>query len=150
MIREFRGPYRFLSNFWLCEIKVLDDEIYPSTEHAYQALKFEDKNIRKLFMDKTLFPGNAKKLGRKYLMFKSNNWDLVKLDVMYGLNLKKFSEHPNLKELLLDTGDQELVEGNNWGDTYWGAVNGAGENHLGKILMRVRNDIRDSVAIYKT
>lgn len=141
MISEFKGPYRFLSNFWLCEIYVYDDEIYPSTEHAYQALKFSDKNIRKLFMDKTLSPGDAKKLNRKYKMDK--NFDTYKLGVMYSVNLIKYNDHPKLKKQLLDTGDHELIEGNNWGDTYWGACNGVGQNHLGKILMRIRNEIKN-------
>lgn len=140
MINKFSGKYRFLSNFYLCDIEVYEDEIYPSTEHAYQALKFSSKNIRKLFMDKNLSPGDAKKLGRYYPM--SENWDDYKLGVMYAVNIYKFTFHPQLKQSLIDTGDQELVEGNTWGDQYWGTCNNVGKNHLGKILMRIREDIK--------
>jgi predicted NAD-dependent protein-ADP-ribosyltransferase YbiA (DUF1768 family) len=57
----------------------------------------------------------------------------------------KFSRNPELRVKLLNTGDLQLVEGNYWGDTFWGVCNGKGENHLGKILMRVRKELADTV-----
>ena len=58
---------------------------------------------------------------------------------MYSLVWEKFSTHEHLRNLLLETGDQELIEGNTWGDTYWGTCNGVGENHFGKFLMNIRD-----------
>ena len=54
----------------------------------------------------------------------------------------KFDQHPDLAQKLLETGDEELVEGNTWGDRYWGVCGGKGKNMLGKILMRVREELR--------
>jgi len=65
------------------------------------------------------------------------DWEAVKDDIMYRCVLAKF-EDPILRQRLLDTGDQELIEGNTWGDTYWGVCKGKGRNMLGKTLMAVR------------
>ena len=69
------------------------------------------------------------------------DWDDVKLDIMLWGVREKF-KHTDLKDLLLSTGDQELVEGNTWNDTYWGICRGEGQNNLGKILMKVRMELR--------
>ena len=63
---------------------------------------------------------------------------------MFDIVLSKFASNPVLKNLLLDTNNEELVEGNTWNDTYWGACNGRGQNHLGKILMKVRSLLKES------
>jgi len=60
------------------------------------------------------------------------------VQVMYDLVLQKF-QYANLRKLLLDTGGQYIQEGNTWGDRFWGVCNGIGENHLGYILMKVRD-----------
>jgi len=54
----------------------------------------------------------------------------------------KFTKHESLKEKLLATGDEELVEGNDWNDRVWGKVDGVGENHLGRLLMKIRAELR--------
>ena len=69
------------------------------------------------------------------------DWEDRKLDVMTKLLKEKFT-NPDLKEKLLATGDQLLVEDNTWGDRFWGQVGGVGENHLGKLLMQVRKEYR--------
>ena len=69
------------------------------------------------------------------------DWDDVKLDVMLWGIREKF-KNEDLRQLLMETGEEELVEGNWWGDKFWGVSNGEGENHLGKILMRVREEVR--------
>lgn len=62
---------------------------------------------------------------------------------MSGLVRQKFNHrYPELRTKLLSTGDLEIIEGNHWGDTFWGVCNGTGENHLGRILMQVREDLR--------
>jgi ribA/ribD-fused uncharacterized protein len=136
MINEFSGRYRFLSNFWSCFIKY-EGDVYPSVENAYQAAKMRNVEDRQRFFYNKA--SEAKKLGR--LLPMRAEWDQVRLDVMYELVKKKFSQDP-LKSYLLNTGDEEIQEGNWWGDTFWGTVNGEGENHLGKILMRIREELR--------
>lgn len=133
MINSFKGQYAFLSNFHPAEVE-LDGVIYPSVEAAYQAAKTFDQERRKLF--RTMTGAQAKKEGRKNVM--RPDWDSVKLLIMTNLVKDKFIRNPELKEKLLATGDEELVEGNWWGDTFWGVCKGKGENHLGKILMKVR------------
>ena len=134
MIPTFDGPNRFLSNFWPCKISS-EGMDFPSVEHAYQAAKFPDYE-RKFKISKALTPGQAKRMGRDLGDIRPD-WKEVSLKVMRELVKQKFSE-PRLKELLLATGDEELQEGNTWGDAFWGTVNGVGLNHLGKILMEVR------------
>ena len=75
-------------------------------------------------------------MGREVTLRK--DWELVKVNIMSELVLQKFARHPELCESLAMTGDEDLEEGNTWGDRYWGTVNGKGNNMLGKILMRVR------------
>lgn len=137
-ITSFEGKYRFLSNFTLVKVEY-DGREYPSTEHAYQAAKTLDpiqrENIRTV-----AGPGVAKRLGQKVKI--RDDWDQIKLQIMYDLVHEKFSRYPMLKQMLLDTGDMKIVEGNTWGDTFWGICKGVGENHLGKIIMKVREELR--------
>ena len=134
-IDKFEGEYSFLSNFYPVEIKTANFT-FPSTENAYQALKTLDKKIQKEFVKLT--PGQAKRKGRKIGI--REDWEDIKLYVMEKLIDVKF-ENEELKQKLLATGDAKLIEGNNWGDTFWGMVNGKGENYLGKILMNKRKEL---------
>lgn len=134
MISSFRR-YFFLSNFYPVEIK-LDGIVYPNAETAFQAQKTLDVEERRKFsMLKN--PVQAKRLGRKVKL--RDDWEEVKLDIMTEVVSQKFLQHPHLIEMLLQTGDEELVEGNRWGDRFWGVCKGKGENHLGKILMKIRD-----------
>jgi ribA/ribD-fused uncharacterized protein len=135
-IDSFTGEHRFLSNFYIPAPVSLNGVIYPSVEHAYQASKSDNELVRFQFTYGT--PGDAKRLGRIIKLRK--NWELDKEAVMFGLLRKKFLI-PNLKQKLLDTGDAELIEGNTWGDTYWGVCNGIGQNRLGVLLMKVRSEL---------
>lgn len=135
MILSFRDEYFFLSNFYPVEIK-LDGIVYPNAEAAFQAQKTMDvEEHRKFSMLKN--PVQAKRLGRKVKL--RDDWEEVKLDIMTEVVSQKFLQHPHLIEMLLQTGDEELVEGNKWGDRFWGVCKGKGENHLGKILMKIRD-----------
>jgi ribA/ribD-fused uncharacterized protein len=138
MIDSFTGEYRWLSNFHLVDV-VYAGVTYPSTEHAYQAAKTEDPAERKPLSDRTLPPGKAKKIGQQVTM--SQNWDKIKLSVMEELLRQKF-HNEDLRIKLLATGTQELVEGNSWGDRYWGVSGGRGQNNLGKILMKIRSELQ--------
>lgn len=135
MILSFRDEYFFLSNFYPVEIK-LDGIVYPNAETAFQAQKtLDDEERRKFSMLKN--PVQAKRLGRKVKL--RDDWEEVKLDIMTKIVSQKFLQHPHLIEMLLQTGDEELVEGNKWGDRFWGVCKDKGENHLGKILMKIRD-----------
>lgn len=70
-----------------------------------------------------------------------SDWEEVKLGVMEGLLREKFSD-PELRRKLLATGERELVEGNDWGDSFWGVCAGRGKNHLGRLLMKLREELR--------
>ncbi|MBD3226909.1 MAG: DUF1768 domain-containing protein [Candidatus Lokiarchaeota archaeon] len=139
IINRFKGKYRFLSNFYPCEIEYNGIK-YTTLEHAYQASKTLNNESRKKIAEKKT-PALAKKMGRRVPLRK--NWEEIKLKIMEKLVRIKFSTHPDLKSKLLDTGDAELIEGNNWGDNYWGVYNGKGENHLGKILMKIREELQN-------
>lgn len=139
MIDKFEGKYLFLSNFYSSDI-VFNGEVFPTVEHAFQAAKCEDA-IAYQRIRKAKTPAAAKKLGRKIKL--RPYWDNVKFDIMMILVSKKF-EDPLLREKLLATGKHELVEGNTWGDIYWGVCKGVGDNHLGKILMSLRKSYGSS------
>ncbi len=137
IINSFSGEHRFLSNFWYADV-MLSGLAYPTTEHAFQAAKTRDIGERKEIQG-ALTPGNAKRLGRAVTM--RTDWDFIKLHVMLDVTRKKYA-HPALRKQLIATGNAVLVEGNDWGDTYWGVCNGAGTNWLGKVLMCVRDELR--------
>jgi N-glycosidase YbiA len=137
MIGPFRGEYRFLSNFWAVKVGY-EGILYPSVEHAYQAAKTLDQNMRRQ-ISALARPGDAKRIGRQVVM--RHDWYDVRLDVMLGLTRAKYADAV-LARKLLDTGDQPIVEENTWGDRFWGVCGGRGENHLGIILMRVRAELR--------
>lgn len=138
MINNFKGKYYFLSNFYSCPV-IWDGITYQNNEAAFQSAKVLDKNIRKTFAN--LNPSDAKRKGRHVIL--RPDWEDVKYDIMYEIVLAKFSQNDTLKRKLLETHHQYLEEGNTWGDKVWGTVHGIGENHLGKILMRVRDVLRD-------
>jgi ribA/ribD-fused uncharacterized protein len=139
VINSFDGEYRFLSNFYGCQLN-LNGWVFSSVENAYQASKSTDPEVWKQFQN--LSAPQAKRLGRKIEM--RADWDQIKLDVMEELLREKFSI-PSLKEKLLNTGSQELVEGNHWGDVYWGVCRGSGQNQLGKLLMKIRQEINHEI-----
>lgn len=137
VIDRFDKEYKFLSNFWPCPVN-WDGLEYPSVENAYQARKTSDPHLRWRFTQYS--PGAAKRMGHSLIL--PDNWDSeIKYPHMKALVEQKF-QRPGLTRLLLATGNAMLIEGNQWGDTYWGVCNGKGENHLGKILMAVRDSLR--------
>lgn len=135
MIDSFTGPYRWLSNFWIVPV-MFEGVQYRSVEHAYVAAKTLDLDKREEIRAVET-PGQVKRLGRKLTL--RPDWDAVKLGVMEILLRSKFRQE-HLRKLLLSTGSVELIEGNTWGDTYWGVCDGVGENHLGKLLMKLRSE----------
>jgi ribA/ribD-fused uncharacterized protein len=154
VIDEFRGKYFFLSNFYRCSVKY-DGNFYPSAEHAFQAAKALSKKDRKLvqFADTAQ---DAKRLGRTLPL--RERWDKIKKDHMLAVLEAKFTDD-ELAEKLRLTGSATLIEGNTWNDRYWGAcrtdpfggatiwpsqrpgITWHGENHLGILLMQVRENL---------
>ena len=130
----FKGEHRYLSNFWRA-IVLFEGVAYMSAEHAYQAAKTKDAKERKqIAACKTAV--EAKRAGKKLTM--RDDWDAVKLEVMDTIVRDKFYRNATLAKLLIQTAPAEIIEENNWGDTFWGVCNGVGDNNLGKILMKVR------------
>lgn len=134
-ITSFTGRYIFLSNFYRIDVPY-EDLIYPSVEHAYQAAKtLDDRDRRKIRQAAT--PGLAKKYG--YRVDLRDGWDKLRLKIMYDLLQIKFSNSQLLAQLY-KTAPEALVEGNTWGDRFWGQDPvGKGENWLGRLLMELRD-----------
>ena len=147
-IDSFKGRWAFLSNFYPCEIEHQGIR-YPSVEHFYVSMKCNNEQMingkhytigdfREMIAI-TPSPGLVKKIGQKIKV--RSDWDDKKLEFMNWAIREKFKDM-NLSELLIGTEDMELIESNTWNDTFWGVCNGKGKNHLGKILMKVRDELR--------
>lgn len=136
MIDRFEGRYDFLSNYYDREV-AYKGIMFSNSEAAFQSQK--DPARAEEFAE--LPPHQAKALGRQVTLRK--DWEQVKDQVMYEVVLSKFIQNDDLRAKLLDTGDAKLIEGNHWNDNYWGVCNGVGLNKLGKILMEVREVLRE-------
>ena len=141
----FDGKYAFLSNFYPSPIAPFNDGIvYPTVEHAFQAYKTTDINKRKEIAAQPT-PGKAKHLGRHVEI--RDDWQEICIDVMYIALKEKFKDL-ELQTKLLSTGNAELIEGNTWSDNFWGDCHCPkcrdikGENNLGKLLMKIREDYK--------
>ena len=149
-ILSFQGDHRFLSNFWPCCI-VWEGLVYPSLEHAYAASRTDDLSVKEMIRICPT-PGEAKEYLGDHDMKPPNSWTISKkIFVMEALLFLKFGgQEPLLTKALMLTGDAELIEGNNWKDRFWGVCNGEGENHLGKLLMKIREQLcKEKVLIEK-
>ena len=150
-INSFRGRFGFLSNFYPCKIEHRGIT-YPSVEHYYVALKvntlqfidgqyYTAPDFREL-VAKIIDAGDVKKLGRRIKV--RSDWDEKKLQFMEWGVREKFKD-PKLSEMLIQTDNLELIEGNFWHDIFWGCCScpkcNGGENNLGKILMKVREEL---------
>lgn len=148
LIPFFANEYGFLSNFHASEV-YLGGLIYATAEHAYQSCKTVDIG-EKMTIKGCASPGQAKRYGQVITIVP--NWDQIKRACMAQVLYAKFLQNPALIPQLLDTKDKILVEGNWWGDDYWGAVDYErttdgiirGANWLGRILMEVRNNFSEN------
>ena len=132
--------YAFLSNFYEASV-TYEGLTYGSNEAAFQAQKCVTEEEKIPFTK--IPPSKSKSMGRRVQL--RPDWEQVKVGIMEEIVRAKFTQHPELAAQLLATGDKVLVEGNRWGDKFWGVDNrtGQGENHLGKILMKVRKELRN-------
>lgn len=140
-ITSFTGEYRFLSNFYPARVSAVCGlvlQMVPTVEHAYQASKAESlSDFFKICSANS--PAEAKRLGRTIKI--RPDFEKIKDYEMLIFLRMKFA-HQDLKEKLLATGDRKLIEGNDWGDFYWGVCNGKGLNRLGNLLMQVRKELQ--------
>ena len=136
VISSFKGEYDFLNNRYGCSF-VWQGIRYNNVESAFHASKYTDESERKI-----LSRMSADKAVNKSMDFTpSAEWEDCKLNIMESIIMAKFDQNPSLKKRLIETDDRILINGNNKHETYWGVdlYSWIGENHLGKILMTIRN-----------
>ena len=143
-IDSFRGDYYFLSNMYPVRVKV-NGHYYNSSEAAFQSFKFADPKDRLQFCNMDGY--EAKHFWKTHKHLIRPDWNDIKLAVMEKLIHIKFFSNPNLADKLIATKHLTLIEGNSWNDNFYGDCKCSrcktvvGENHLGKILMKVRGDL---------
>lgn len=139
---KHNGKYGFMSNFYPAEFDY-NGIHYLNSEAAFQAQKCPDRA-----REFSKLPANeAKYLGRKVSL--RPDWEAIKDRIMYEVVYAKFSQNYELKEKLLETGDEEIIEVTTWCDKYWGICtcrwcSSNGLNMLGKILVQVRNELKEN------
>ncbi|QDV35658.1 NADAR domain-containing protein [Tautonia plasticadhaerens] len=133
------GEYGCFSNF-LPHPPRLKGKTWPTSEHDFQAQKFvgtpDEEEVRSAKL-----PMVAARMGRSRKRPLRKDWESVKDSLMHEAVLSKFTQHADLREALLGTGEAEIVE-HTANDTYWGDGDGSGKNRLGRILMQVREELR--------
>ena len=135
--------YGELSNFADYPITIKKKR-YPTTEHYFQSQKFKETKDREEIR-KAKSPMLAARMGRDRKRKLRRDWESAKLNVMREALLAKFTQHDDLRELLLSTGDAKIVE-HTENDSYWGdGGDGTGKNMLGQLLMATRAILRDAV-----
>lgn len=151
--------YKCFSNFFNSNV-TFDGLTYKNNEAAWQAQKTLDIKQREAFTK--LSPSDAKKAGRGKLALHDENgnnlgciqlradWEDIKYQLMVDVCLAKFNQNTELKEILLSTGDEEIIENTTgWHDNIWGncecdkCIGKTGQNLLGKALMKVRETLRE-------
>ena len=135
-----REKYGEFSNFSAHGFE-LDSKYWKTSEHYFQAMKFEGTEYEDKIREARQ-PKEAATLGRRRDFPLRKDWEDIKDDVMRRAVLAKFRTHEDIRDRLLSTGDEELIE-KTTGDYYWGCgTDGTGKNMLGKILMEVRDILR--------
>lgn len=141
VVRFYRisEPYGCFSNFAPYPVEI-DGQVWPTTEHYFQAQKFSDASHQeRIRLART--PAKAKGLGRSRKLPIRPDWDDVRVEVMRRAIRAKFTQHPNLGEQLLATGDALLVE-HSADDPFWAdGGDGSGQNVLGQLLMELRAEL---------
>ena len=138
-----RKPYFEFTNFSRHPITI-DGVVWPTTEHYFQAAKFNDAELKET-VRLAKAPAIAAKMGRDraYTSKMRSDWDKYRLEAMMDALRAKFTQHKELTQLLLDTGDAELFE-DSPKDYFWGAgADRTGNNQLGILLMDLRSELRE-------
>jgi ribA/ribD-fused uncharacterized protein len=141
----YEQDFYVLSNFSSFQVFVFGYR-FDTAEHAYHWKKFEESNHCAALLIRTATSAHdAFNLGQKYKGQERPDWNAVKCDVMLEILRAKVAQHEYVRRKLLATGDRELVE-NSWRDDFWGwGPNRDGQNMLGKLWMKVRAELRDSL-----
>ena len=134
------GDHGCFSNFSPHPIQ-LNGKTWPTSEHFFQAQKFagtpDEEEVRH-----AKSPMVAARMGRSRNRPLRRDWESVKVSIMHEAVLAKFTQHADLRAVLLATGDMMIIE-HTKNDGYWGdGGDGSGRNMLGQILMRVRDELR--------
>jgi len=142
VIDTFADEYEFLSNFSSYGFYDEKGRYWKTVEHYFQAMKIDPKHpdwehwFYKVHEAKS--PRQAKSIGRKCPL--REDWEDLKVLYMYKALKMKFNENALIRTWLINTGDITLIEGNTWGDRYWGKDDGIGKNMLGRLLMTIREE----------
>ena len=132
--------YGEFSNFAPYAVSI-DGKRWPTSEHYFQAQKFKEPRLKERIR-KTKSPMVAARMGRDRSQPLRRDWESVKVEVMTKALRAKFTQHEDLRTLLLGTADAAIVEHTD-NDSYWGdGGDGSGKNMLGRLLMRVREELR--------
>ncbi len=147
--RSNEKPYGAFSNLYRCTV-VYEEQEFPTSEHAYQAGKARKESVRNWILSAPSPALVAMAAHGLYTWDIAPDWSKVKFDRMRGVLHAKFSQHPELRELLLSTGNARLVECASVDspvNRLWGEVNGKGKNMLGNLLMEVRERFRKEIEV---
>lgn len=146
-IRFYRAsekPYGAFSNLYRRDV-AFEGEVFATSEHAYQAGKARKPAVRKWLMEAPSPALLAMAAHGLYYWDVAPGWSTMKFDRMRSVLRAKFTQHEDLRLLLLSTGDARLVESatvDNDVNRLWGEVNGSGRNMLGLMLMELREELR--------
>ena len=149
--RASEKPYGAFSNLYRREIE-FEGEKFATSEHAYQAGKARKPEVRKWLMEAASPALLAMAAHGLYVWDINSDWSKIKFDRMKRVLQAKFTQHEDLKQLLLSTGTARLVESatvDNAVNRLWGEVNGVGKNKLGELLMEVRAELAAAAAPVK-
>lgn len=137
----YEGEYYMFSNFSSFAF-TYNGLVWMTAEHAYQAAKFDDKDIIDS-IHKSLSAHDSKKIAHTYNDKIRNNWDKIKISIMEDIIRAKIQAHPYIKEKLLNSENREIIE-NSHKDSFWGrGIDFKGRNELGKVLMKIRSELQN-------
>ena len=144
---ESNQPYYEFTNFYYASVN-LQGQTWPTSEHFFQAQKFPTNAALQARIRNARSPRDAFNISREPAndQYKDPNWDTRKFQVMLEAVRAKFNQNPALKTALLNTDDAVLVEDAGKNDAIWGAgADYKGTNHLGRILMHVRDELKGKI-----
>jgi hypothetical protein len=137
---RIHDPYGCFSNYAPYPVEI-DGLLWPTTEHYYQAQKFDDVQYRERIR-RDRHPAGAKARGNNRRVPIRPDWDAVRVGVMRTAVRAKLAQHPEVAAMLLSTGDALLVE-HSPKDPFWtDGGDGSGANTLGRLLMELRTELR--------
>lgn len=138
-IPYYETSYFALHNFSAHAITI-DGITYPTAEHAFHALKFNDDEIRQKIIN-SASPVAAYKLSKELKPRRRSDWDEIKVDVLTSIIRHKVQQNPDVKEVLIASGDERIIEVNPYDDFWGNGPDGNGLNHTGNILMKIRDEL---------